>query len=160
MPRQERGCRAGPNGGGQPDAARRQPLQHCEWGRGALLAPRRNRRAQFSVKETLLRRIRQGLTLLGNQDDKKLHPFGFAMVYCLVYVGRVLRVGLEIQLYPRLHLDRRLAGLLHAALTRDYVDEFLTWMIMLATLRARLALRDEHRDLFSRRPFQVFFHEN
>src|SRR5437763_10755721 len=98
----------------------------------------------------LLRWIRQRLTFLRNQNDKKLHPVGLTMVYRLVDVGRVLRVGLEIQLHPWLHLDRRLAGLLHAALARDNIDEFLTWMIMLAALTARLVLRNKDRDLFSR----------
>src|SRR6266567_6378501 len=52
MPGRGRGCRAGRNGGGQPEAAFRQPLQHCGWGSTAMPAPR----PQFSVNWTGPRR--------------------------------------------------------------------------------------------------------
>src|SRR5690349_5050115 len=89
----------------------------------------------------------QWLAFLGYQHDEQLHSLALSEVDCLVDVGRVFRVGLEVQLCARRHVDGWLADLLHSAMAGYHIDEFLAGMVMLAASPAGLVFRDEDGDL-------------
>src|SRR5258706_730559 len=100
------------------------------------------------------------LALLRDERRDELHRLGLAEIDALVHVGRIGRIGLEIDRDAGLQIDRRLARLFYPPLALQDIDELLSGVIMLAGLCPRLELGDEYRHLFLRVRLQRLFQDH